>query len=60
MVNSTKPYRKETNFLTLEPANCSVREKASNLKTEYVIMCCLVRAITHFRGNDEYQAMAER
>jgi hypothetical protein len=34
---------------TLFPVKCPVRDKASNLKTEDLIMCCVPRAVAHLR-----------
>jgi hypothetical protein len=36
-------------FLILQPSECRVRDEASNLETKDVIVCCLVRAVTHLR-----------
>jgi hypothetical protein len=46
----TSDLKTETDFLALQPAERRLRHEAPNLETEYVIMCCVVRAISHFRG----------
>lgn len=43
-----KSYRKKRDVLSLKPAKSYIRDKAPNMKTEDVIMCYLVRVITHF------------
>jgi hypothetical protein len=39
-------------FLTLQAAKCRVRQDAPKLKTEVVIMCCLVTAVSHVKGGE--------
>jgi hypothetical protein len=45
-------HRLATNFLMLYAAKCRVRDEATNLKTEAMIMHCLVRAIHILEGSD--------
>jgi hypothetical protein len=42
--------RGNNQLLALQPAKCQVKYEAANIKTEGVLMCCLVRAIARLRG----------
>jgi hypothetical protein len=46
------------NVLTLQTASCRLRDEAPILKTEYVVMCCLV-STPYGAVVDEYGAMVE-
>jgi hypothetical protein len=48
-VGKIQTYKKH-NFGTLQQAKCCVRAEGPNLEIENVIMCCLIRAVTYFRG----------
>jgi hypothetical protein len=47
-------FHSHLNSLTLQAAKFQVKGKASNLNTEDVITCCLVRVIVHLRGGDSW------
>jgi hypothetical protein len=53
----SKSYADHEECLTLQPMNCQVSDEAPDLKTEDVIMGCLVRAFhTHQKAaTNEYE-----
>jgi hypothetical protein len=48
------------NWYTVWPSKCQIRNEASNLRSEDVIMCCLVSVTTPQKAViDDYEAMVE-
>jgi hypothetical protein len=40
------------NFLSSYTAECQVRDETTNINTEDVIMCCVIRVITQLGGGN--------